>query len=275
MGLKERIELKTGDASEMDVDAIINPINNDLILGGGLSGEIRRKGGAVIQEECNRLGAIPMGEAAVTPGGQLRAKWIIHAASMKLGGFSSPGDIQRACENSLKRAEEKGVKTLAMAPIGTGNSGFAPERSAQIMFEAIWKHLGAGSKIEKVLVVVLEPDVHLAFKAYYDVIKDGEPGSPLLLTGTPNLPMKSLEQYHRASPPRGTGPVGPRSGPRAPSGPPGTRPPGASPAPAVGARPPSGPPGNRPSGAPPPASGGRPPSSTNRRTPRPNRPRQG
>ena len=74
-----------GDLTEQDVDAIVNAANNDLQLGGGVAGAIRRKGGPVIQEECNRIGSIPLGEAAITTGGRLKARYVIHAASMSLG----------------------------------------------------------------------------------------------------------------------------------------------------------------------------------------------
>lgn len=208
MGLKERIELKAGDVTEYEVDAIVHAINNDLILGGGVSGEIRRKGGPSIQEECNRLGAIPMGEAAITPGGGLRARWVVHAASMKLGGFSTAGDIRRACENSLNRVDEKGGKSVAFSAIGTGAAGFSADRCAQIMFEVIWKHLGGKTGIERVVLVIHDPREHEAFKAYYEMIKDGEPGSPLLLSGTPITPPRIEE------PPRpATTRTGPRGGP--------------------------------------------------------------
>ncbi len=85
----ERIEILQGDLTEMDVDAVVNAANNDLQLGGGVAGAIRRKGGPAIQEECDEIGTIPLGGAAITSGGKLKARYVIHAASMELGGRTS------------------------------------------------------------------------------------------------------------------------------------------------------------------------------------------
>ena len=86
MSLGEKLVLMQGDLTEMDVDAIVNAANNDLQLGGGVAGAIRRKGGEAIQRECDAIGSVPVGGAAITPGGKLRARFVIHAASMQLGG---------------------------------------------------------------------------------------------------------------------------------------------------------------------------------------------
>src|SRR5882762_2653678 len=90
MSIGEKIVLTQGDLTEMDVDAIVNAANNDLQLGGGVAGTIRRKGGDIIQEECNAIGSIPVGGAAITSGGRLKARYVIHAASMQLGGRTAP-----------------------------------------------------------------------------------------------------------------------------------------------------------------------------------------
>ena len=89
MSLAEKIVLQQGDLTEMDADAIVNAANNDLQLGGGLAGVIRRKAGDAIQRECNEIGAIPVGGAAITSAGKLKARHIIHAASMELGGHTT------------------------------------------------------------------------------------------------------------------------------------------------------------------------------------------
>src|SRR5262249_51560983 len=84
--LRERIVIQQGDLTEMDTDAIVNAANNDLILGAGVAGAIWRKGGEAIQKECDAIGSIPVGYAAITTGGKLKARFVIHAASMGLGG---------------------------------------------------------------------------------------------------------------------------------------------------------------------------------------------
>ncbi len=93
--ISERILIEQGDITEMDVDAIVNAANNDLWLGAGVAGAILRKGGDEIQEECNEIGSIPVGYAAITGGGKLKARYVIHAASMGLGGIPRR---QRRCE---------------------------------------------------------------------------------------------------------------------------------------------------------------------------------
>src|SRR6202023_881799 len=91
-----RIVIQQGDLTEMDADAIVNAANNDLILGAGVAGAIRRKGGEAIQRECDAIGSIPVGYAAITGGGKLRAKFVIHAASMQLGGETTAGTLRRS-----------------------------------------------------------------------------------------------------------------------------------------------------------------------------------
>src|ERR1700724_963653 len=91
-----RIVIQQGDLTEMDADAIVNAANNDLILGAGVAGAIRRKGGEAIQRECDAIGSIPVGYAAITGGGKLRAKYVIHAASMGLGRLTTAGTLRRS-----------------------------------------------------------------------------------------------------------------------------------------------------------------------------------
>src|ERR1700728_1314812 len=98
---RERLTLRQGDLTAAKVDAIVNAANNDLILGGGVAGAIRSKGGPSIQEECQRLGPIRIGEAAITGGGNLPARYVIHAASMALGGLTAESGLRESMRNSL------------------------------------------------------------------------------------------------------------------------------------------------------------------------------
>src|ERR1700686_4396409 len=93
--LAERIVIQQGDLTEMDTDAIVNAANNDLILGAGVAGAIRRKGGEAIQRECDDIGSIPVGYAVITGGGKLKARHVIHAASMSLGGMRTTAKTLR------------------------------------------------------------------------------------------------------------------------------------------------------------------------------------
>src|SRR5690349_17371068 len=122
--LMTEIIITQGDITDADVDAVVNAANNDLQLGGGVAGAIRRKGGPSIQDECNGIGTIPLGEAAITGGGTLKAKYVIHAASMQLGGRTTAEALEASTRNCLVRAEEKKLRSIAFPAIGTGIAGF-------------------------------------------------------------------------------------------------------------------------------------------------------
>ena len=154
--MKEKIILKHGDITEMEVGAIVNAANNDLILGGGVAGAIRRKGGRCIQEECNRIGSIELGEAAVTGAGSLPARFVIHAASMALGGRTTKESLRSSTRNSLLRAKEKEVKTIAFPAVGTGVAGFPVKRCAEVMLEEVANFLKTKTTIEKVYFVLFD-----------------------------------------------------------------------------------------------------------------------
>jgi O-acetyl-ADP-ribose deacetylase (regulator of RNase III) len=155
-GWRSKIVLRKGDLTEAAVDAIVNAANNDLILGGGVAGAIRAKGGPSIQAECDKLGPIPIGEAAITGAGKLCARYVIHAASMLLGGRTSETALRDSTRNSLKRATEQGLKSIAFPAIGTGIAGFPIERCAVAMLEEIRDHLREGTPLERVELVLFD-----------------------------------------------------------------------------------------------------------------------
>src|SRR5919205_669036 len=107
------VEILQGDLTEQDVDAIVNAANNDLQLGGGVAGAIRRVGGPAIQEECDRIGSISIGDAAITTGGKLKARHVIHAASMGLGGRTTANSLRTSTRRSLQIAKENGLRSIA------------------------------------------------------------------------------------------------------------------------------------------------------------------
>jgi O-acetyl-ADP-ribose deacetylase (regulator of RNase III) len=148
-GWRSKIVLRKGDLTEAQVDAIVNAANNDLILGGGVAGAIRAKGGPSIQAECDKLGPIPIGEAVLTGAGKLRAHYVIHAASMQLGGRTSEAALRNSTRNSLKRAAEQRLKSIAFPAIGTGIAAFPIERCAVVMLEEIRDHL-RGTTVHRV-----------------------------------------------------------------------------------------------------------------------------
>jgi O-acetyl-ADP-ribose deacetylase len=160
---RPKIVLRKGDLTESVVDAIVNAANNDLILGGGVAGAIRAKGGPSIQAECDKLGPIPIGEAAITGAGKLRARYVIHAASMRLGGRTSETALRDSTRNSLKRAAEQGLKSIAFPAIGTGIAGFPMERCAVVMLEEIRDHLRGRTSLERVELVLFDERALHAF----------------------------------------------------------------------------------------------------------------
>jgi O-acetyl-ADP-ribose deacetylase (regulator of RNase III) len=153
---RDKITLRQGDLTEADVDAIVNAANNDLMLGGGVAGAIRVKGGPAIQQECDRIGTIPLGEAAITGAGLLRARHVIHAASMRLGESTSEANLRAATRNSLMRANENSLKTIAFPAIGTGTAAFPIERCAQVMLEEVRAHLSSRTTLERVEFVLFD-----------------------------------------------------------------------------------------------------------------------
>ena len=156
MGVEEKIVLMQGDLTEMDVDAIVNAANNDLHLGGGVAGAIRRKGGDQIQRECNDVGSIPVGGAAITSGGNLRARSVIHAASMQLGGETTAHALRSSTAHCLRIAAEKGLRTIAFPAVGTGIAGFPVPECARIMLREVVEHLKKPTSLEKIYFVLFD-----------------------------------------------------------------------------------------------------------------------
>jgi O-acetyl-ADP-ribose deacetylase (regulator of RNase III) len=171
-----KIEIVQGDLTEMGVDAIVNAANNDLQLGGGVAGAIRRKGGPAIQAECNEIGSIPVGGAAITSGGALKAKFVIHAASMQLGGITSAHALRSSTAHSLRIAAERGLKTIAFPAVGTGIAGFPMKECAEIMLRECVEHLRRGSTVEKISFVLWDPDATRTFEAVWKAMASAEGG---------------------------------------------------------------------------------------------------
>src|SRR5215472_12275960 len=165
--MQPKIQFLKGDITDMAVDALVNAANTDLMLGGGVAGAIRRKGGAHIQEECDRLGPVALGGAAVTTGGNLRALYVIHAASMRLGGHTTAESLKLATHNTLERAEEKALKSIALPAIGTGIAGFALEECARIMITETLDHLKTRTSLEKIYFVLYDDAALQVFEDMY------------------------------------------------------------------------------------------------------------
>ena len=160
----KRMEIVQGDITDADVEAVVNAANTNLQLGGGVAGAIRRKGGPRVQEQCNWVGRIPLGEAATTEGGNLKAKWVIHAASMELGGQTTAENLEAATRNSLLRAELKKIRSIAFPAIGTGIAGFDTKRCAEIMLRVVAEHLQGKTSLERVVFVLFDEQTRQIFE---------------------------------------------------------------------------------------------------------------
>jgi O-acetyl-ADP-ribose deacetylase (regulator of RNase III) len=171
MSLAARVEITQGDLTEMDADAIVNAANNDLLLGGGVAGAIRTKGGPSIQKECDAIGSIPVGGAAITGAGNLKARFVIHAASMSLGGQTTATALRGATAHSLRIAAERGLKSVAFPAVGTGIAGFPVRECAEIMLREVMTHLRGETSLEKVSFVLYDDAARAVFQQVWDEMK--------------------------------------------------------------------------------------------------------
>jgi O-acetyl-ADP-ribose deacetylase (regulator of RNase III) len=159
------IEVRQADITKLEVDAVANAANTRLQHGGGVAGAIVRAGGVVVQDESNRLAPIDLGEAVSTTAGEMPSKWVIHAATMELGGPTSAEIIRAATASTLVKADELGADSLALVAFGTGVGGFPVEQAARIEVEEVRRHLEAGSCLERVVFAVFGADAKRAFEA--------------------------------------------------------------------------------------------------------------
>jgi len=130
------IQLVQGDLTELAVDAIVNAANAQLVLGAGVAGAIRTKGGPSIQEECDAIGGTTVGQAVITGAGNLKARHVIHAVGPRMGEGNEDEKLRLATWNSLLRATENRLTSIAFPAISTGIFGFPKDRCAAIMLRA-------------------------------------------------------------------------------------------------------------------------------------------
>jgi len=168
--VKERMEIVEGDITKQKVDAIVNAANPTLLGGGGVDGAIHRAAGPELLEECKKIGGCPTGEARVTKGYRLPAKWVIHTVGpVWRGGNANEDELLASCyRNSLKAAKEIGAKTVAFPSISTGAYGFPMERASEIALKETAKFLENDDFIEKVIFVCFGEK---AFSIYKETFK--------------------------------------------------------------------------------------------------------
>jgi O-acetyl-ADP-ribose deacetylase len=159
------IEVLDTDITKLEVDAIANAANTELKHGGGVAGAISRAGGPAIQRESAAVAPIGLGEAVETTGGDMPCRWVIHAATMELGGPTSAEIIRDATASTLGKADELGARSLALVAFGTGVGRFPIEEAARIEAEEVRRHLEAGdSGIERVVFAVRGDEARRAFE---------------------------------------------------------------------------------------------------------------
>jgi len=153
------------DITKLEVDAIANAANTQLRHGGGVAGAISREGGPEVQAESDRLAPVGLGEAVETSAGEMPSRWVIHAATMELGGPTSAQIIRNATAATLAKADELGARSLALVAFGTGVGGFPLDEAAQIEVEEVRRHLEGGSDLERVVFAVRGEETETAFRA--------------------------------------------------------------------------------------------------------------
>ena len=159
------LRLVREDITEMEVDAFVFDVTEDLKLGSGFGAAIQQRGGIVIQKELDEIGSCPTGEAVVTEAGILKADWIIHANGPKFREEDEEGKLRKTIQSALARAEEKGVKRLAFPPMGTGLYQVPLDLCSRVMVSTITEHLANGSTLQEVLIAAPDNREFDPFKA--------------------------------------------------------------------------------------------------------------
>jgi O-acetyl-ADP-ribose deacetylase (regulator of RNase III) len=158
------IEVEQADITKLEVDAIANAANTELIHGGGVAAAIARAGGRAVEEESERRAPIGVGDAVETTAGDMPSRWVIHAATMTLRSGTSAEIIRKATASTLRKADELGARSLALVAFGTGVGGFPLREAARIEVEEVKAHLAGGSKLERVVFAVHGDEAREAFE---------------------------------------------------------------------------------------------------------------
>ena len=167
----DRLEIIEGDITQQRVDAIVNAANTTLLGGGGVDGAIHRAAGPGLLEECRKLGGCPTGEARITKGYNLPAKWVIHTVGpVWRGGTHREDELLAQCyRNSLALAEKYSIKTIAFPSISTGAYRFPLERAVRIALKEIKDFLERNKTVEKIIIVCFEKKV---YEAYISAVRE-------------------------------------------------------------------------------------------------------
>lgn len=160
-----KITVTTGDITKQKVDAVVNPANSQLIMGGGVAGAIRRVGGKEIEDEAVEKAPVPVGKAVATGAGRLKAKYVIHAPTMERPAMRIDAkNINSAMKGALECAERLRIRSIAFPGMGTGVGGLRMEEAAAIMIEEVKMHIDTGTILEEIIFVGFRDELTGAFE---------------------------------------------------------------------------------------------------------------
>jgi O-acetyl-ADP-ribose deacetylase (regulator of RNase III) len=159
------VEVLDADITTLEVDAIANAANAQLLHGGGVAGAIARAAGPELERESREKAPVAVGDVVATTAGHLPSHWVIHAATMATPGGTTDADVVRRCTAAtLWKADELGARSLALVAFGTGVGGFPVEQAAEIEVDEVKRHLDSGSKLERVVFAVRGAEARAAFE---------------------------------------------------------------------------------------------------------------
>jgi len=164
------IELVQGDITEQRTDAVVNAANENLIMGGGVAGAIRSKGGPSIQAECDQIGYTPVGSAAITGAGSLRADHVIHAVGPRMGEGEESEKLRSCVRRSLEIADENGLGSISFPAISTGIFGVPPSIAAPAIVKGIMDHIDEDTGLDLIRIVLFGSEMMDDFKSEIEKI---------------------------------------------------------------------------------------------------------
>jgi O-acetyl-ADP-ribose deacetylase (regulator of RNase III) len=166
------LSLMKADVTTVDMDSFVFYAQNDLSLGSGYGTAIALRGGPAIRKELQNLGPLEVTEATVTSAGNLKARYIIHAVGPKFQEEGSEQKLKLTINNFLRRAEEKGIKSIALPPMGTGFYGVPLDVSARVTIETIAEYLKNGTEIQDVVICAMDTREYKPFEEQLKTLKN-------------------------------------------------------------------------------------------------------
>jgi len=159
----------TRDITKLGVDAIVNPANSMLIMGGGVAGAIKKVGGKEIEDEALTFAPVPVGKAVATKAGKLKAKYVIHAPTMEKPAMqTTASNVKLATKGALDYAEYLGVRSVAFPGMGTGVGGLSLEEASETMVKQIKQHIDLHTMLKEIVLIGFSDDLASAFKNAID-----------------------------------------------------------------------------------------------------------